>query len=340
MILLTPDANTDSASSASQDANGAASSSAEKGQQEQSSNAALAAVVTGVLKKHNLPTAAVETDSQSAVEEEEKADQGEETAKTEGAKATTEVKEAKSGEEEQALTEEEVVDDDKLPFHKHPRFQQLIEENKGLRPLADEAVALQRYCAENNITTPELQELLDVARLIKSNPVAAMDRIKPIFTQLQESLGEGNLPADLAAEVEAGTLSEARAKELARLRSTSKLTTAQSAQTQQQLLLQQSSAAVKAWGDAKAKTDPDYVRKLPLLINTFKALGGDRLLSPMEAVQLAEQAYAQVNQHLTPFRPTPTAKKALSSNGTSRTSTKKEPTTVDEVVASVLAKHR
>src|SRR5947207_2662083 len=66
---------------------------------------------------------------------------------------------ASEADAEKDKDKEQEPDDSKLPFNKHPRFQQIIKERNGLKedasrlkPLADQSRALSDYCSKNGIS--------------------------------------------------------------------------------------------------------------------------------------------------------------------------------------------
>src|SRR6266536_1723186 len=237
-------------------------------------------------------------DSEAVVEEEPAT---EDAAKTE----PSNVKETEEkGEDEETLPETTVVDekDKSLPFHKHPRFQELTKERSAfkkeveqLKPLADQAVALSEYCHKNGISNAEFQSAMHIAALLHSDPAKALTELSSYVDVLEQSLGN-KLPGDLQKEVDDGTLSLERAKELTKARLANqgleqrgKQSEAQAAQAAQVAI----TTAVNSWDAQKRASDPIYDRKYPLIEKAFlAACSMNPPRTPQEAITLAERAYA------------------------------------------------
>ncbi len=235
-----------------------------------------------------------------------------------------EVAPKKDGEEEPAIA---VADekDKELPFHKHARFQEIIKERATfkakadeLSPYAERAKAIDTYCQKHGITGEEFNSALEITALLRVNPAEGLKSLRTYVDTLEVSMGN-KLPADLQKDVDDGSLSLERAKELtqARIKSqglehTSRRTEAQVVQERQASI----ASAVNSWDSQKRTTDTAYDKKYPFIEKTFIALCTmNPPRTPQEAVSLAEKAYAEVNTNLGSFVPKPPVKKVLRPNG-------------------------
>lgn len=272
---------------------------------------------------------------------------------TEQPKATSEVKEeppTKPQVEEQK-TDEEV---EQPPFHEHPRWKEVTAERdtfkkeaEEAKPLVERQRALEQFCADHQVSNDDLKMALELAALSKINPVEAIKRLTSLTENLQVAQGQ-RLPADLQKDVDEGTLSLERAKQLAKLqlelegsKNLSRNAQADAArQTTEQIV-----SSVDAWEMTKAKTDTAWAKKRPLVQLQLQALAQAKPpVSPAEAVALAEQALVLVNKHLGGFQPALVPRKVLSSQGSSTTATPElKLDSLDQLpalVRQVAARHR
>lgn len=156
--------------------------------------------------------------------------------------------------------------DDKLPFHKHARFQEVIrEKNESKRqldevqPLVQQARALEGILRENNISNQEYQSALQYLIALRRDPVAAYNMIKQTTEQLALLAGD-RIPDDLQAEVAAGTLDPNRARQIAQAQAQQRY---QQVRSQWQQNGQQNgqgdivSQATRLWVSSKTSIDPD-----------------------------------------------------------------------------------
>lgn len=299
-LLLTPDANTGGDSSTSQDDKGADSS-----QQQQDDK---------------------QTDDNDGSQQDNQQDDsaGDDSSNdTDGDKQTDDQDNSQQNDDgkDKGVDDANVVldkpDDAKLPFHKHERFQEVIaqkaaavRETEQLKPLAQQATVLNDYMRDNNISTQEFQSALVYLRNLKNDPAAAFAMLKPTYEQLAQLNGEV-LPADLQAEVAAGTLPLERAKQIAKGQAQEGYQKARS-QWQQQGQQQGSQAVVsqstQLWVQTKQSIDPDLKEGTPIWKQTDLVL---RSLPPANDAQTAmancETAYKQAKEMLGSFRKAPFA---------------------------------
>lgn len=247
----------------------------------------------------------------------------EDAVKTESSddKETSEKNEEKDKKDEVPLDDK----DKALPFHNHPRFREVIKERATfkqkvdeLTPAAQRATSIDQYCQKHGISDDEFNSAIQLTALLHTDPPKALEALRAYVDTLEVSLGN-KLPMDLQKEVDEGTLSLERAKELtnARIKTqglehTSKKTEAQVAQERQASI----ASAVNSWDQQKRTSDTAYDKKYPMIEKTFIALCTMKPpRTPADAIKLAEEAYAEVNKSLESFVPKPPARKVLKTNG-------------------------
>lgn len=260
---------------------------------------------------------------------------GQESTKTEEAAGEPAVEEAESTEGEQ--TEE--GHEEAIPYD---RFKEVNERAKQYEPLAQAQVQLQEFCVSNQITPSEFQETMQLLALKRTNPTEAAKRFLSLAESIEVSTGS-KLPSDLAQEVEEGTLSEARAKELAQLRVAKnglEQTTQQTIQQQQQQYLQDMSATLVNWAGSKSKADPAFKPKtndkaedgkFEDFTARFQLRCSQKLpTNAREVLATAEAAYADVMSLAKRYGPKPVKRKVLTNSSAAKTIT--PPKTMDDVV--------
>lgn len=236
-----------------------------------------------------------------------------------------------------------------LPFHKHERFQALVKEKNELKtsveaakPSIERLTAIDAFCAQNRISFDQFKQALEIQALINTSPEAALDRLQPLISQLQEFKGQV-LPEDLKKEVDDGSLPLARAQEIAKLRKQTQFKEQQSQQTARDTQSERLMTALSSFEDSVRRTDPDYENKKQLVLDRFVALSArEPWQTPEQAVSLAKRAYTEVTAKLSAFVPKPKPTKNPPVNGHSAAA-KPQFTTwdqADEFAASVLSSRR
>lgn len=158
-----------------------------------------------------------------------------------------------------------------VPFHKHPRFQNLIRERNTFRDDAGRYQNVQRFIDENGLTSVEAANALATFARAKVDPIGAFAELKPWLQQLLIDAGEV-MPADLKERVEKGELTQDAALELSRARATTKShETRRSFDEQRQQRTTQRTQGLElvntaqAWEDDRKKKDPNFDAKYPAL---------------------------------------------------------------------------
>lgn len=243
------------------------------------------------------------------------------------------------------------------------RFQEVVREKNEIKqqfeqvkPALEAHNTVVSYCQQHDINNDDFAAALELAGLIKSDPMEFKKRMVPIMEGLGVLTGD-KLPEDLVKKVEEGTLSQEDAKELAQLRAQikygegkAKLTEEQrqqAAQRQQEQAQKQFVVEVqRSWTDweaSKRKSMPDFKPKadasrpdgmwemvndkMTALGQAVDAEGKPRfpIRSPQDAIQLAEMAFKAVTESVNGFSPKRPATKHLSSNGSKTTSSNTDP---------------
>lgn len=183
-----------------------------------------------------------------------------EEEKDKGGKDWKEVKDAKKP----AAT---TTDDSKLPFHNHPRFVQLTAERKEaltklavLEPKAQRMDNVERFCETNKIAPKDYDDTLRLLAEMGTNPESALVKIEKIADQLRISLGKA-LPVDLQKKVDDAELSLTAAQEMNKLRAKNQLTERQLTEQRQgqvQRAQQELISTLNSWTQQKISSDPSF----------------------------------------------------------------------------------
>ena len=238
--------------------------------------------------------------------------------KTEAPEAPSAAEPEKEGEGQPDGEEQEPSpeDDAKLPFGKHPRWQQVMKQRNDaraevtqtraeldrLKGPAEQYASIETFMQANDLQPTEVVELFQIGALMKGDPDEALKRIMPYVDSLLEATGR-KLPEDIRQDVEEGRITEERASELSRQRAAAALAEARAStaeqrveQVQQSTTAQKIGAAMMDWESRAKQKDPDFSAKEQFVADRSRALvqaeGAPR--TPEQAVALAERAYAEV----------------------------------------------
>ena len=272
------------------------------------------------------------TDAASQTEAEvnkEKADEKENLSSESSVHNLNETPEEKSLRESKERTDARKTPDEKLPFHKHPRFQEVIternkfeEEVKTYKPVAERMLVVEKFCRENNIAAQDYDASIRLAALIVNNPAEALTRLEKVVENLRVQTGSA-LPTDLQSQVDDGKLSLTHAQEMAKLRieATGAKAKAVTSQTQSAAQLQQQLVnGLESWNVSRMKTDPSFKPKqqgqedgkYELVTDKFLSLWQRNPPASVEqAVALCEQAYKSVHEFIERTMPKPQIKRPL-----------------------------
>lgn len=191
-----------------------------------------------------------------------------------------------------------------VPFHKHPRFKQLIEQRNAFREDAQRYNNVQTFLTNNGIEPNEAAELLMIGGLMKRNPVEAWKRALPTIQKLAVAAG-AVLPNDLAERVRRQEITREAAIEISRARAQSASVEADRRfsdglrqRQDQQRTVQQVQGAVTAWERQKRSSDPDFDALNSDLQTEIQArlYRQGQPSDPIAAMKMLDEAYDAVVQ--------------------------------------------
>ena len=120
-----------------------------------------------------------------------------------------------------------------VPFNKHPRFRQVIQERKEFKQQAEEFREKSGqfdqvidFMNENQLTPDEMAEGMKIMALMKNDPMAAQEAMKPHLDMLGRYSGEV-LPEDIQTRMNEGYIDQETATELAQARMQNELSQTQ-----------------------------------------------------------------------------------------------------------------
>jgi hypothetical protein len=257
-----------------------------------------------------------------------KGDEGSEESSTSQPDPKTEAAAPAEAEAPKDLTPEEIS---KLPFGRHPRFKQVLEERNSFKTKLGEAeqryeqsrgpaeqyAKIEEFRTANNLATEEVVQLFQVGALIKNNPEQALIALGPVLDDLLTRTGR-KLPDDLKKDIDSGYITEERAQELSRTRAREAEASAraEAATTRATTVEQTTAASTRAaafntaildWEAGKKASDPDFAVKEQMIADRTRAIamaeGAPK--TPQEAVALADRAHREITAHLGRVRPAP-----------------------------------
>lgn len=206
-----------------------------------------------------------------------------------------------------------------VPFHKHPRFQEVLRQRREFKVDAERYRNVQAFLDNSGMTADEAANGLVIMAQAKHDPVAAWKAIKPWVQNLLLAAGE-IVPDDLAGRVRSGELTAEAAAEIARARAQAQTaTSAQQFATQQQETraererIASVQRTVTEWENDRRTKDPNFAAKFPLLQREIVWLHqqeGRPATADGARDQLA-RAYEAVNKQFRPPTPKPAAKPAI-----------------------------
>jgi len=259
------------------------------------------------------------------------------TSDAEGEEGKAEAPAADASEDDPDGESDEEVEqkaDEDLPFHKHPRFQEVIAQKNEFKTQAEQSQqqleGFQREVQElfSGLDQQEVTDALEIARLMKTDPQAAFEKLNPVYHRAA-SMNGYILPEDLQREVDAGYVTSERAQELARLRAQSEFQQTRSQQAQQQRHQQESQSQMQAGMQEATQglealeaqwrsEDPDYASKQGQIFDRFAVLMQQHVaqgneISHQVALDMANKAKQETEERLGAFRPKRQPKKAIRS---------------------------
>jgi hypothetical protein len=197
-----------------------------------------------------------------------------------------------------------------VPFHKHPRFQQLLRQRNGFKQDAERYNNVQSFLDNQGLSAEEAADGLTIMGLIKNNPVEAWKQLKPTVQKLLVAAGEV-LPTDLQQMVQEGKMDQAAALEVSRARAG-----VAASQTQQSFAQQrdtdrrqrESASAITGaaddWETRRRRNDPNFDAKFEPLQKEilFLQQKEGRPTTPDGVKDQLDRAYKAVSDQ---FKPAP-----------------------------------
>lgn len=247
-------------------------------------------------------------------------------------------------------------DDAKLPFHNHPRWKEVIGQNKSLtekvatlEPAAQQFGKITEFMETNRLNHDEVGEGFIIMAMIKNGDPRGLVKLDDYRNKLAEFLGE-KIPTDIQAQIDSGAITEAAGKELSKARAGKANTDAElarktEADTQRTntekaaTLARECQSAATAWQVEIQKTDPDFAKKESAIARYSRALMQERGFpkTPADAVKIVKDAYAEVNKDFASVLPAKTGVKRVESAPSSHGATP-QPKTLREAIAQAAVK--
>lgn len=187
--------------------------------------------------------------------------------------------------ETQAAAEKDPEDYSDVPFHKHPRFREVLgklkttrEEAEQFRSYAERYFNVENFIAEQGLAPEETRDLLIIGGLIKSDPAEAWKRMLPVVKQVAAAAGEV-LPDDLKAMVTEGQMAAEAALEVSRaraMRQTMEVQGRMAAERQQaeqaRQHMQSLTQEANTWADERQRRDPNFQNKYDAMLKEIAYL--------------------------------------------------------------------
>lgn len=264
--------------------------------------------------------------------------------------------------EGKATGDEKVDDELESRFSRSRRFRRMNSELKELRSFREESApkiqrfeAINGFMQQHSLQPNEVAEGFAVMAALKAGDAeAAMKMLRPHLDVLQGMLGEV-LPKELQDAVDMGEISERHARELARTRSAAQVAnmrsesiTQQQRQAEAARFTQSMQMAGDNWGIAKAKSDPEFAKLQPMVVDRARNIlteAVSRGMAPRneaEAVQILERAYSDVLEYTKPLRAAQ-AKRPINpimSGNRASSTVRQQPATMEEAARAGLAAAR
>lgn len=241
-------------------------------------------------------------------------------------------------------------EDEKLPFHKHPRWQAVLKERDesreqatAFKEKATQFDAISDYMADSRLTPEEVNRGFEIMAAIRNDPSKAFEMLSETMTFLRGVTGE-DLPPDVVQLVEDGEMTEAAGRQLAKARAQvdfqeqrQKEAFEIQRQNQEAYAHHQIIESVQAWEKQVATRDPDYQAKRTLVHQNIRLANlQNPAKTAQEALAIADAALAQATETVRGFRPKPVAMVQPSSSQ-SLPASQPLPKTMRDVVRGALA---
>lgn len=251
--------------------------------------------------------------------------------------------EAKTEDKPETVAEEPKVDgekpedvpEEKLPFHKHPRWMQMNRALKDLEPKAQAFEKITKITSDAGLSSEEVDNGFEMMALLKSDPAKALERLRPIMHALEGITG-ARLPDDLQQRVVQGRADPETAQELAQAR----YLQAQQVQRQEHEAVQAQRQAASAMASTVTTleqqwqaTDVDYGKKAPLVMAQARALMAEfgNPVNAEQATQLVTEAKRRVDESIRAMVPARPQVRTLTGGAVAPRATPRPTTLADAV---------
>lgn len=256
---------------------------------------------------------------------------------------------AKEGDEPDDGAPKKEQDDENysdVPFHKHPRFQQLLRQKNGFKEDAARYQNVQSFLDSHGLSGQEAADGLVIMALAKTNPAEAWKHLKPFVERVLQAAGE-MLPEDLAQRVRNGELTDAAAFEISRARAQASSVETQrrfdQQQQERQIAVEKARAlydAANSWEHDRQAKDPNFGAKAEPLRKeiAYLQLTEGKPDTPRGVLDQLNRAYKAVNDSYVPPRPRATERRAISpvTGGQIAGRTRAEPKNTMDVINQVI----
>lgn len=216
-----------------------------------------------------------------------------------------------SDEEDGNELEQRADDYSDTPFHKHPRFKQLIRERNELRGKATQYDQISDFMEQNKLSAEEVAQGFKLMAMMKvGDPAAAYEELRKVTENLAIAAGH-KLPEHLARKVEEGYVDQDTAQDMWREQYRAQREALLAEQENQRYRQQQVSTqvntmaeAVTAWEESVRESDPDYDLKAEMIDDRVRALVAERgrPRTADQALEYAQEAYKVVSNRLKSVR--------------------------------------
>lgn len=193
-----------------------------------------------------------------------------------------------------------------VPFHKHPRFQDLISRLDHYKRGATQFQQVRGFLDNYGIADAEAANALQFVALQKTNPVEAWKMAKPVIENLLLAAGE-ILPPDLVQMVQQQRLTREAAMEISRTRAAMRGVQATAQHSQQAFETARKRefessvrTAIGSWETDMQTRDPDFAKKQQFVRDRMVALVQQHGFpqNADQAVGMARQAHKDVTVFL------------------------------------------
>lgn len=252
--------------------------------------------------------------------------------------------------EEGVTAESETSDDVDPPFHEHPRWKQLIGKNRELENRAKVVDDLESNIHEAGLEMTDVDQGIELMRLLKHEPEKALEALAPVIQQLQRFNGQGDLPENLQADVDAGRITEEYAHQLAKEQTRSEFYRSQTTQIRDRVATERTEAeqraaeeattqvktSVDAWEEDWKAKDPDFDKKHRRVRERVLALTMEEghPTTPEGALAVAKRALKEVNDEIKALLPPKPSSRNVT--GGSSVKTAPQPASLAEAIANAV----